>query len=235
MEEFEDYVPHSTTFAVGYFEGQTKRWICDEVDLRKLYDVYAKYPDKEILLWCEGRSDEDSDIYVSHKAKKKKKTGSEHKSKREEKEDSVKVLAEELQAQHKDKLDLNEVQYRLWSRMLIAGIHSSRDVPPQVPLITGSNTPNKPKCNAFEETIVKAATAVMKAITNHHSQATQIQNINDCPVLAAGISPSKAVDIRGKSLGQLSTLKELFVDGILSQEEYMEQKDIIIRGLKKLK
>ena len=97
MEEFEDYVPDSTRFSIGYYEGQTKRWICAEVDLSKLYEIYSQQPDKEVLLWCEGRrNDKDLGEDLSSKAKKKKTKDDGHKSKREEKEDQVKVLAEEL-------------------------------------------------------------------------------------------------------------------------------------------
>ena len=238
MEEFENDVPESTWLAIGYYEGQTKRWICSDDDLSMLYEVHAKYPDKEILLWCEGR-EKDCD-QTSSKAKRKKTTndgGS--KSKREEKEDRVKLIAEELQTMHKDKLDLNEVQYRLWSRMIISGIHCSKEIPPQV---TGINSQKKPKSNLFEETMMNTATAVMKAITNNQdsgiTRSTQIQknisNSTGTPI-ATCVSPGKAVDVRGKSLGQLATLKQLFIDGVLSQEEFNEQKEIILGSLKKLK
>ena len=48
------------------------------------------------------------------------------------------------------------------------------------------------------------------------------------------MSPGKAAEIRGKSFGQLGTLKKLFEDGVLTQKEFKEQKDIILSGLKKL-
>ena len=35
-------------------------------------------------------------------------------------------------------MNLSEVQYRLWARMLVTGVHSSKDNPPQFPMITGS-------------------------------------------------------------------------------------------------
>ena len=73
--------------------------------------------------------------------------------KREEKEEHVKLLAEELGKQHLDKLNLNDSQYR---KMIVTGTHCSKDVPPQVPLIVGT-TPKKPKQNAFEETILNTA------------------------------------------------------------------------------
>ena len=38
----------------------TKRWICCEDDLAALYTSYEAYPGKQILLWCEGCSSEES-------------------------------------------------------------------------------------------------------------------------------------------------------------------------------
>ena len=81
---------------------------------------------------------------------------------------------------------------------------------------------------------MNTATAVMKAISNHYDngcvKSTQIQNIGS----NTGVSPGKAVDIRSRSLDQLATLKQLFIDGVLSQNEYEEQKEIILSGLRKL-
>ena len=48
------------------------------------------------------------------------------------------------------------------------------------------------------------------------------------------MSPGKAADIRGKSFGQLSTLKQLYDDHVLTQEKFNEQKRVILSGLKKL-
>ena len=43
-----------------------------------------------------------------------------------------------------------------------------------------------------------------------------------------GISPSKAVEIRGKCLNQLASLKQLFEDSVLMEEELKEQKTSIL-------
>ena len=42
-------------------------------------------------------------------------------SKREEAEQHIVEIAEELKELHEDKLKLSEVQYRLWARMLVTG------------------------------------------------------------------------------------------------------------------
>ena len=47
MEEFEEHMPETTKYALGYIEGRqsTKRWICCEDDLNAMYTNYASYPD----------------------------------------------------------------------------------------------------------------------------------------------------------------------------------------------
>ena len=235
MEELEESVPQSTRFTIGYYEGQTKRWICNDDDLIVLYEVYAKCPRKEILLWCEGRKRElDLDAgNTPGNTPKRKKTSGRARTRREEKEERIAMMAEELQEIHEDnKFGFNELQYRLWARMIVHENHDSKEVPPQVPLLQGLPQ-KKAKSNPFEETMMTTATAVMKAITNNQDQgvvrSTQIQNITD-----HGISPGKAVDIRSRSLDQLATLKQLYIDGVLTEVEFSEQKDIILSGLKKL-
>ena len=49
-----------------------------------------------------------------------------------------------------------------------------------------------------------------------------------------GVSPGKAVDLRMKNYEQLRYLQQLYEDGILDQKEYMEQKQDILKFLKKL-
>ena len=54
MDEFQDQVPRTATFDVGYFEGkqQSKIWLVTSEDLEKLYDLYPK--GGEVHLWCDG-------------------------------------------------------------------------------------------------------------------------------------------------------------------------------------
>ena len=109
--------------------------------------------------------------------------------------------------------------------MIISGSHSSKDSPPQVPLITGISGKRR-----YEITAVVRAAAIFKAVDNGSSTQNYIQT-SPGPV---GVSPGKAVDIRGKSLNQLATIKKLCEDGVLSQVEYEEQNKTILGGLKKL-
>ena len=230
MEELEESVPQTTKFAVGYFLQATKHWICNEEDLNALYTAC----DNHIMLWCDGREDECTEHTPSRSSKRRKK-GEERATKREEVEQRVEDLAKELEELHGDKLELTDTQYRLWARMIVTGVHASKDTPPQVPLITGVATKRK-QAETFKDTL---ATAIVKAAASNYPSPTVVQTPHIQQTItqsqeATGVSPGKAAEIRSKSFDQLGTLKKLFEDGILTQNEFEEQKDIILSGLKKL-
>ena len=82
------------------------------------------------MLWCDSRCGDDTN--EDNPRSKRRKT-SDVATKREETEQRVAEIADELKEQHEEKLKLSEVQYHLWARMLVTGVHSSRENPPQVP------------------------------------------------------------------------------------------------------
>ena len=65
----------------------------------------------------------------------------------------------ELKDMHSGQYDYTDPQYRLWARMIINGIHSSKDTPPQVPMITGV-TPTRTR-KSVEDKVVSTVTAVI--------------------------------------------------------------------------
>ena len=145
MEEMEESVPQTTKFAVGYFLQATKHWISNE-DLNALYTAC----DNHIMLWCDGCEDECTEHTPSRSSKRRKK-GEERATKREEVEQHVEDLAKELKELHGDKLELTNTQYRLWARMIVTGVHATKDTPPQVPLIAGVATKRK-QAETFKDT-----------------------------------------------------------------------------------
>ena len=52
---------------------------------------------------------------------------------------------------------------------------------------------------------------------------------------ATTLSPSKVADTRSNYIEQLHQIKSLNTEGVLSDKEYDEQKDIILETLRKLK
>ena len=202
MEELEDLLPATTKFNIGYFCGQSKRWILNAEDIQAMYSSYNPSRDKQLVLWCDGRDDDDNT--VTKKRRKVEETCTRSKTKREEKEE-VEELAKELMDLHEDKMQLSETQYRLWARLIVNGIHSSKETPPQIPMITGAATPKRQK-PTFEETIMNTANAVMKAVSPSPNNATVIHSpVNHIQQVNSTVSPGKAADIRGKSFEQLSS------------------------------
>ena len=162
------------------------------------------------MLWCDGREDECTESTPSRSSKRQKK-GEEHATKCGEKEQRVEDLAKELQELHGERLELNDTQYRLSARMTVTGIHASKDMPPQVPLITGV-TPKRKQADTFKDTIMHTASAIMKAATSNYPSPTivqmpHIQQTTSQSQEAAGVSLGKAAEICGKSFDQLGTLK----------------------------
>lgn len=239
LDEFQEHIPPIMTFDVGYFSGRpsAKHWIYTEDDLKMMYKNCNNY---DIMLWCDGRS-------VGSETSKKKKKLDTFVSKREEKEQRVEELSKELQELNSENLDLNEVQYRLWARMISTGIHSSKETPPQVPMITGITPKRKKRVDEerkpLQESIVSTAAAVVKAVNSGSTliqSPTIHQTVHDPSTpkrklgIQLGVSPGKAADIRSKSFGQLNVLKQLYDDNVLTPDEFEEQKSVILSNLKKL-
>ena len=64
---------------------------------------------------------------------------------------------------HSDKCNLSDPQYRLWAKMITNGLHSSKETPPYVPMITGT-TPTGATRISIEETVAGTVTAVVKGM-----------------------------------------------------------------------
>jgi len=222
MEEFENQVPPNTLFPVGYFEGRQsiKKWLVTQEDLLAMYSMLEECQKTEVCLWCDVEEE---------KSKKRKKDSSPPPSKRSTKEKEIDDITAELKTLHKEE-QYSDPQFRLWARMVVNGLHSSKEIPPQIPLITGI-TPTRGTRKSMQDTVASTVSAVMKAVGSPH----QLQmNSPASSTTGIGVSPSKAVDLRGKCLAQLSNLKQLFEDSVITEDELEEQKQSILRDLRKL-
>ena len=95
---------------------------------------------EEILLWCDGMSD------ISQGGRKRKNTestGDEPPIKRGMcKEGTIDEITKELQEKHGD--TWNNLQYRLWARLVHNDQHRSLDVPPSIPMYSGTRSTSQP-------------------------------------------------------------------------------------------
>ena len=104
----------------------------------------------------------------------------------------------------------------------------------RVPMIVGAPIPKRPKQQE----------SMTSAITNdfcYHQCCNSFCKCNfstaiKCGIIyTLGVSPGKAADIRMKNLEQLQYMQQLMEDGMLTSEEFIEQKQIILASLCNLK
>ncbi len=110
MEEFEDQVPLTTHYSVGYFEGRqsTKKWPVTQEDLTATYSIMRQSGKTKVSLWCDGCS-EDSDSQ-----RKRKRDGSPGPTPNPaEKEKDIDDLVTELKEMHSAQHNYSDPQYQL--------------------------------------------------------------------------------------------------------------------------
>ena len=251
MDEFGELVPATTDFQIGYFRGKqsTKYWIMCQEDLDMMNDSLGKGK-PNILLWCDGRSADSldsSDSASSCGRKRKSPPVSEPlPSKRQQLDDSIADTVKELKEKHESKYTFP--QLRLWARMIVAGNHDSTDTPPLIPAITGIQ-PKREKKSSLSDVIAGAAVTFANAVKSPDIQQRNNQSIvissdaMSSPVKpnsslsvtpTTGISPAKVTELRMKKLRELRELQELLEQNILTQQEFMEQKKLVLDSLRKL-
>ena len=217
-EQFGDQVP-DCEFALGYFDGsqQAKVWLYTSEDFVAMYNKFPR--GGTINLWCDGN-------HSNGVGQKRKRGDAAEQSSyhRQAKEEESEAIFTELQEKHSSKYDMPRL--RLWSRMISAGIHDNYDEPPNIPAFSGSKRAKK---ETLSDCFSGAAVAVMKALQGNDKE-------KEAAPLSTGTSPGKSIniDLRMKNFEQLRYLQSLYSDGILTEEEYMEQKRGILDSLRYL-
>ena len=216
LSSFNDKLSSLSNLQVGYMEKNSKRWLeCDQ-------DIDAMYKDfkvrEEILLWCDGMSD------ISQGGRKRKNTGGEPPSKRGVcKEGTIEEITKELQEKHGE--TWSNPQYRLWARMVHNDQHRSLDVPPSIPMFSGTRYTSKPhQRESLTDAITSAATAVAGILKgNAPVEAT--------PQPPGALSPGKRSRVSGQYLEHLEKLSHLHTSGVLSD---IEQKKFALKNIRQL-
>ena len=224
MDSFPDDVPSTSNFQVGYFEppGNTiKRWIVDKRDLSAMYELFHSCA--KINLWCERKTCEEP-------PKKKRKT-----KENECFEEDIDAIFHQLKEKN-PKVDSPKL--RLWAKLIQTGKHDSYETPPPIPLFSDA-TPSKPKKASLAESVNGAAAAVTgaaSAIVNvlQPSQPNKSKPNESAQSDGTTISPLKVASLRRSCLEDLKKLKGLLEDGVLTATEFNNEKQQILRALKKI-
>ena len=227
QDSFPDDLPALTSdFYVGYFEPPSgaKRWIVDDRDLQSLYA--NRDPGSKINLWCEPKlPDDNSNSGSSSEPAAKKKKG----TTRESIELETDTVFEQLKEKHPD---MENPKLRLWAKVIQSGHWEDYDSPPPIPLITGPKTKPKQQKDTIADALVGAATAIVKKLQPQDANTPKrVSSATDKPK----ISPMKSATIRRSCLDDLKKLKDLHEDGVLTEEEFREEKQQILATLRSLK
>ena len=251
MDDFPGQVPSTMDFQIGYFMGRqsAKYWLMCQADLDSMYkSLNGK---QSLLLWCDGKTTEAISGETSTKSRKRKSASPvHHTSKRQAMEEEVDEIVSELKKKHGSKYSLP--QLRLWGRMIAAGNHESTDDPPQIPAITGI-TPKRDKKESLASAIAGAAATFATALRTPQIQQTSVSAPNSVvmttespPVTPksnrhssdkptpAGLSPGRISELRIKKLQELRELQHLLEENVLTTEEFVEQKGLVLGSLRKL-
>lgn len=227
IDSFPEYVGPAPHFQVGYLEGRgnQKRWVVRVEDLKAMYDAF--FEGDTIKLWCDGKEKEDS------RKRKNDDKVEESKSKKEKNDEIEANIRTQLEEKHSS--DYSAPQYTLWAKLIRAGRHDSYDEPPPIPLITGKEKAHK-KDNV-SDIIVGAATAFAQALKTPSPSiaSTPVTPTSTAASIQMGLSPNNQASVRRKCLEDLRMLSQLFNDGVLSESEYLEQKQAILTCLRGLK
>jgi hypothetical protein len=82
--------------------------------------------------------------------------------------------------------------------------------------------------------LTSAATAFAQAFSGAPASQKNVPPSPSPTSTAVGMSPLKAADLRMKHLEQLRYLQQLMEDGIISKDEFVEQKEIVLKTLRKI-
>ena len=126
-------------------------------------------------------------------------------TKRQEKEKDVDCIYKDKDLKEKHKDNFETPKLRLWARMICSNLHDDYDQPPDIPAFSGT-TPKRPRKESLGGALTEVAVAITKAITGSNDkgkeQTASSPSITH-PLLSAGVSPGKAVELRMRNFEQL--------------------------------
>ena len=192
---------------------------CDGQKVRATLTSYRRRRDQE----SDGDEDEEPEI-CTKSWKKKTKTAVQ-----EEREEKVQSILRKLKEKHGTLY--TPMQCRIWSEMIVGGIHTSLEDPPTSSMFAraGSGKKKEEGNKSMAEALTQAAVAISSALSPRPS----VSSVS--PSHRMGHSPSKMIDSRSKCYKQLSDLNNLKLSGVLTDDEYAEEKESVLSMLRKFK
>lgn len=222
----DEVVSESLDFDLGYYVGKEKKWINNVSDASDAVEILKSQ--KKLTLWCTGvqerkkrdRRESDTDDEAQVCLSKRGKYSSAIKSKEAERNNIVSELRERHGTAY------SAVQYRLWAEMKIAGTWSSLEEVPPYPMFGQKKHRGLSASGELNEALTGLAKSISVALSpqpsTSHGGSTATR------------SPTKTANLRSKYMEQLSDLVKLREIGALSNEEYEDQRQVIVDSMRRL-
>lgn len=211
-------------FEIGYCHSTNIVTIRKQEDLVEIWNEIKK--GQKHVLWCDGlkvsrkRSspsfDSDDEDPLVLKTKKRKKD--------DDKEERITQILTKLKEKHGE--SFTQFQFRIWSEMCAGGIYTSLDEPPNTSMFVRAGGGKSKR--GSNDALSGAITQISDAISSLNPKSPSLVSP------ATICSPVKSIDGRSKCYKQLTELNNLKQSGVLSQEEFMTEKQVIMGLLKKI-
>lgn len=209
FEEFSDY---EGTLCMGFvqpghgWKGK-QHWINDEADLEDMYSLSKK---NNIMIWCHQKSQKrsrSSSKSTEEPATKRAKCIESNEAKITDAKKTYEILVK------KHKIYTPE-QLHAWAQLIQMKKHFSMDEPPKYPFFKKTSRKDvKPENSITEQQMSDESASLLQKDVK---------------------SPTKVAELRMKNLEQLKYINELYKDGVLTEEEFREQKTNILLDIRKL-
>jgi hypothetical protein len=227
-------VPESLEFDLGYYKGKEKKWINNQDDCCDAVDVLKSQ--NKLTLWCTGviekekrkrdRSGSESDDNATNVTRNPKRSKQKHTSAIKAKEAERDSIVSELRERHGT--TYSAVQYRLWAEMKMGRTWDSLEKQPPYPMFGEK----RHRGHSASGELNDALTGLAKSIVGYLSPQPNTSHVISSS--SATLSPAKTAQLRSKYMEQLSDLVKLREIGALTNEEYDEQRQVIVDSMRKL-
>ena len=200
-------------------------WINNRLDLNDMWGLVTKR--EKIILWCvengendragNKRSRDDSGLQEEE---------NEPPSKRMSRIGTQKAQAKEYEMDLKKKHEgtYTPFQYKLWAEMMANGSHDSLHEPPAVAMFNREIKQSKGS-NVQTDLMVTVIDKLCTALTPKPEKGKG----------SLSSSPMKRAELRSTYIKQLNELKMLYKNGILTEIEYNEQREELVKLMRQLK
>jgi len=220
-------------FDVGYLQGSSVVHVRNKADILELCSLLQK-PNSNVVLWCNGlrtnkharsESEDESGNKSPNPRKRHKRNSATDDSRRNA---EVQGYVDTLRTRHGS--NYSPMQLRIWGEMIAGGLHTSQTDPPTTTMFSRAGSGMKVKKDT-NSPVIKAVTDAASAITS--AVMGKPRDVTSLTKSSNG-SPAKLIENRSKLYKQLSDLKNLKDAGVLSDDEYYEEKEAIMDFLKQL-